>query len=166
MPPSITSRNIGIFMKSSRFLFISAAHVVFDACSSFQMRRDPLTSCNITKEALSKAAEAVHLLRPYTFDIRCNPDCFSNTVKHASGEDLEKLSRKDFRISPRKVNLMTSVYGVMPVSSLKLFDSLLAPFLYIWRFSRLCPHEHRPALMSERCTGLTMHKQPLNMWVL
>ncbi|VDK66586.1 unnamed protein product, partial [Cylicostephanus goldi] len=55
--------------------------------------RDPLTTCNITKEALSKAAEAVHSLRPDTFDVRFNPDCFSNTVKHAPGEDLEKQRR-------------------------------------------------------------------------
>ncbi|KAL6728113.1 hypothetical protein Aduo_009918 [Ancylostoma duodenale] len=52
--------------------------------------RDPLTNCDITKEALSKAAEAVHSLRPDTFDVRFNPDCFSTTVKHAPGEDLEK----------------------------------------------------------------------------
>ncbi|VDM67188.1 unnamed protein product [Strongylus vulgaris] len=55
--------------------------------------RDPLTTCNITKEALSKAAEAVHSLRPDTFDVRFNPDCFSTTVKHAPGENLEKQKR-------------------------------------------------------------------------
>ncbi|VDO97859.1 unnamed protein product [Heligmosomoides polygyrus] len=40
-----------------------------------------------------QAAEAVHSLRADTFDIRFNPDCFSSTVKHAPGEDLEKQRR-------------------------------------------------------------------------
>ncbi|KAE9417074.1 hypothetical protein Angca_006447, partial [Angiostrongylus cantonensis] len=52
--------------------------------------REPVTKYSITKEALSKAAEAVNSLRPETFDIRFNPDCFSTTVKHAPGEDIEK----------------------------------------------------------------------------
>ncbi|VDL67295.1 unnamed protein product, partial [Nippostrongylus brasiliensis] len=55
--------------------------------------REPLTNCVVTKEALAKAAEAVHSLRDDTFDIRFNPDCFSTTVKHAPSEDLEKQRR-------------------------------------------------------------------------
>nr|CDJ96573.1 CRE-CLU-1 protein [Haemonchus contortus] len=55
--------------------------------------REPFTNCIVTKEALAKAAESVHSLRPDTFDIRFNPDCFSSTVKHAPGEDLEKQRR-------------------------------------------------------------------------
>ncbi|KAJ1373937.1 hypothetical protein KIN20_036498 [Parelaphostrongylus tenuis] len=55
--------------------------------------REPVTKCSITKEALTKAAEAVHSLRPDTFDIRFNPDCFSTTVKHAPGEDIEKQKK-------------------------------------------------------------------------
>ncbi|KAK6037425.1 hypothetical protein COOONC_25070, partial [Cooperia oncophora] len=39
--------------------------------------REPLTNCSVTKEALAKAAEAVHSLRPDTFDIRFNPGRFS-----------------------------------------------------------------------------------------
>uniref|UniRef100_A0A0K0DAX0 Clu domain-containing protein n=1 Tax=Angiostrongylus cantonensis TaxID=6313 RepID=A0A0K0DAX0_ANGCA len=42
--------------------------------------REPVTKYSITKEALSKAAEAVNSLRPETFDIRFNPDCFSTTA--------------------------------------------------------------------------------------
>ncbi|KJH46399.1 hypothetical protein DICVIV_07522 [Dictyocaulus viviparus] len=55
--------------------------------------REPLTKYEITKEALAKAAEAVHSLRPDTFDIRFNPDCFSLTVKHAPEENIEKQKR-------------------------------------------------------------------------
>ncbi|VDM62406.1 unnamed protein product [Angiostrongylus costaricensis] len=42
--------------------------------------REPVTKYSITKEAVSKAAEAVNSLKPETFDIRFNPDCFSTTA--------------------------------------------------------------------------------------
>ncbi|KHJ96938.1 hypothetical protein OESDEN_03094 [Oesophagostomum dentatum] len=95
--------------------------------------RDPLTTCNITKEALSKAAEAVHSLRSDTFDIRFNPDCFSTTVKHAPGEDLDKqrklvMEAAEFLVTSQLPEFVSSCVeaNVTPIDGESLCDLMHA----------------------------------------
>ncbi|PAV89519.1 hypothetical protein WR25_22097 isoform G [Diploscapter pachys] len=47
----------------------------------------------LIKEALTKAAEAVHSLCSDTLDIRFNPDCYSTVLRHAPTEDLHAQRR-------------------------------------------------------------------------